>query len=163
MLQAVAPEYPPLAASARASGTVIIEARVDARGSVASVHTVEGLRLLGAAAEDSARRWVFAPANGQAGFRVARLTFTFRLMPDDAAPSDLAPIFRPLYQVEVRRATPKVVDNPDTDPPMSRRSSRSRKKRREQESKGGARPDSAVVGNVTHTAPMRKPGWPPAP
>jgi len=126
VMQAVAPVYPPIAASAGASGTAIIEARVDSHGTVTSVRTVEGLKLLGRAAEDSARRWVFAPMDGPTS---VRLTFSFKLMPDGAAPEDLVPVFKPPYRVEVRRAKPKVVDNRNIDPPMSRQSPRPRKKK----------------------------------
>lgn len=129
VVQAVAPVYPHIAAVAGASGTVIIEAQVDARGVVTSVRTVEGLKLLGKAAENSARRWVFAPTDEQTSVRVVRLTFTFKLMPDDAAPEELLPIFMPPYHVEVRRTAPKVVDNPNIDPPLSRQPPRPRKKR----------------------------------
>ncbi len=126
-MQAVAPMYPPIAASAGASGTVIIEAAVGPRGNVTSVRLVDGLPLLGKAAEESARRWVFAP-NVQTVTKHVRLTFTFRLMPADTAPQESVAVFVPPYHVEVRRVAPKVVDNPNIDPPVSR--PRVRKRRR---------------------------------
>jgi TonB family protein len=129
VVQAVAPVYPPIAASAGASGKVVIEAQVDSRGIVTSVRTLEGLKLLGKAAEDSARRWVFAPTSEHASIRVVCLTFTFKLMPDDVAPDELLPIFMPPYHVEVRRTVPRVVDNPNIDPPINRQPPRPRKKR----------------------------------
>lgn len=128
VVRAVAPVYPHIAAVAGASGTVIVEAHVDARGVVMSVRTVQGLRLLGAAAENSARLWVFTPASGQSGVRVVRLTFTFKLMPSDAAPEELSQVFMLPYHVEVRRAAPRVIDNPNIDPPISRSPSRPRKR-----------------------------------
>lgn len=129
VLRAVAPVYPPIAATAGASGTVVIEVQADPRGNVTSARAVEGLKILGRAAEDSARRWVFAPVDGKTDIRVARLTFTFKLMPDDADPSELVPIFMPPYQVEVRRATPRVADNPNVDPLIFNQPSRPRKRK----------------------------------
>lgn len=108
--------YPTVAAAARASGSVIVEADVDSSGKVTSVRAVEGIRLLGAAAEKSARRWIFTPEDAKT--RTVRLTFTFKLMPDDAPADELLPIFMPPYQIEVRRALPKVIDSPNIDPPL---------------------------------------------
>ena len=91
-------------------------AEIDSSGKVTSVRTVEGIRLLGAAAEKSARRWIFNPEDIKT--RTVRLTFTFKLVQDDAPADELLPIFLPPYQIEVRRALPKVVDSPNVDPPL---------------------------------------------
>lgn len=109
--------YPNVAAAARASGSVVIEVKVDSSGKVISAHIVEGIPLLGVAAEKSARRWIFAPETKHME-RAVRLTFTFKLMPEDAPAEELLPIFMPPYHVEVRRALPKVVDSPNIDPPL---------------------------------------------
>lgn len=116
VVQAYSAIYPNVAAAARASGSVVVEAEVDSSGKVTSARTVEGIRLLGAAAEKSARRWMFTPEDAKT--RTVRLTFTFKLMPEDAPADELLPIFMPPYQIEVRRALPKVVDSPNVDPPL---------------------------------------------
>ncbi|MBK6722973.1 MAG: TonB family protein [Ignavibacteria bacterium] len=116
VVQAYSAIYPSVAAAARASGSVVVEAEIDSSGKVTSVRTVEGIRLLGAAAEKSARRWIFNPEDIKT--RTVRLTFTFKLVQDDAPADELLPIFLPPYQIEVRRALPKVVDSPNVDPPL---------------------------------------------
>lgn len=128
VVQAVAPSYPVNATVVRASGTVIVEVQVDARGAVTSTRIIESHKLLDKAAESGARRWVFAAADDEKGSRVARLSFTFKLMPSDASADDLLPVFMPPYQVEVRRAVPVVVDSPNIDPPLRKRAARTRKK-----------------------------------
>jgi TonB family protein len=117
VVQAYSATYPAVAAAARASGSVIVEAEIDSSGKVTLVRTVDGIRLLGAAAEKSARRWVFAPEDAKKN-RTVRLTFTFKLMPDDAPADELLPIFLPPYRIEVRQALPKVIDSPNVDPPL---------------------------------------------
>ncbi len=119
VVQAYSAIYPTVAVAARASGSVIVEAEVDSSGKVTSARTVEGIRLLGAAAEKSARRWIFTPEDAKT--RTVRLTFTFKLMPDDAPADELLPIFMPPHQIEVRRALPKVTDSPNIDPPLPRK------------------------------------------
>lgn len=116
VVQAYSAIYPNVAAAARASGSVVVEAKVDSSGKVTSTSIVEGIPLLGVAAEKSARRWVFTPEDAKT--RTVRLTFTFKLMSDDAPADELLPIFLPPYQIEVRRALPKVIDSPNVDPPL---------------------------------------------
>lgn len=116
VIQASSALYPDVAAAARASGNVVIEAKVDSRGTVTSVRTVEGIRLLGAAAEKSARRWIFTPEDVKT--RTVRLSFTFKLMPDDTPADELLPLFMPPCSIEVRRVLPKVIDSPNVDPPL---------------------------------------------
>lgn len=55
----VAPIYPEIAKRMRASGTVSIEATVDASGNVTDAKAVDGNRLLAPAAEDAVRKWKF--------------------------------------------------------------------------------------------------------
>lgn len=128
VLQAVAPIYPVVAASARVSRTMTVEVKINTEGKVTSTRIVEGNRLLDKAAENAARRWIFVAVNEES-VRSARLTFTFKLMPEDAPADELLPIFMPPYHIEVRRAMPKVIDNPNIDPPLSKQPLRpSRKK-----------------------------------
>ena len=117
VVQAYPAVYPNVAAAARASGSVVIEAKVDSSGKVTSTSIVEGIPLLAVAAGKSARRWMFAPEAKQME-RMVRLTFTFKLMPEDAPAEELLPIFMPPYQIEIRQALPKVIDSPNVDPPL---------------------------------------------
>src|SRR5205823_1212946 len=58
----VAPIYPPIAQSARVQGVVILEAVIDARGTVTSVSVLRSIPLLDPAAVDAVRQWKFTPA-----------------------------------------------------------------------------------------------------
>lgn len=57
----VAPEYPPLARTARVEGTVILEAVLDAEGTVREARVLRSVPLLDAAALDAVRQWRFTP------------------------------------------------------------------------------------------------------
>ena len=120
VLQAVAPIYPVVAASARVSATVTVEVQIDAEGKVTSSRVIEGHKLLDKAAENAARRWAFAAGKVDMA-RTARLTFTFTLMPEDTRADELSPVFIMPYRIEVRSTIPKMVDSPDIDPPLGRR------------------------------------------
>lgn len=117
VVQAYSAIYPDVAAAVRASGGVVVEVKIDSRGMVTSTRILEGIPLLGSAAEKSARRWVFAPEAKQKE-RTARLTFIFKIMPYDTPADELVTIFKPPYQIEVRRALPKLVDSPNVDTPF---------------------------------------------
>jgi TonB family protein len=60
----VAPIYPDIAKRMHVSGTVNIEATVDADGKVNSAKTLSGNPLLAPAAEDAVRKWRFEPGQG---------------------------------------------------------------------------------------------------
>jgi TonB family protein len=62
-----APEYPPIARSAHASGTVEVEVTIDETGRIIAAHAVSGHPLLQAAAVKAARQATFAPTrlNGE--------------------------------------------------------------------------------------------------
>jgi TonB family protein len=62
----VAPVYPELAKRMKITGTVKIEATVDAGGKVTDVKTMNGSHALASAAEDAVRKWRFAPGDGEA-------------------------------------------------------------------------------------------------
>jgi len=62
----VAPIYPDIARRMKISGSVKIEATVDAEGKVSETKTVSGNRILAPAAEDAVRKWKFAPGAGTA-------------------------------------------------------------------------------------------------
>lgn len=57
------PEYPPIAAQAKASGTVVVQVLVDETGNVISAHAMSGHPLLQAAAVAAARQAKFAPTS----------------------------------------------------------------------------------------------------
>lgn len=56
-----APEYPPIARGARASGTVTVQILVDEKGNVASAQAVSGHTLLHAPSVEAARKAKFEP------------------------------------------------------------------------------------------------------
>ena len=66
----VAPIYPEIAKRMRASGTVYIEATVDASGTVTDAKAVDGNRLLAPAAEDAVRKWKFESGAGVSKIKV---------------------------------------------------------------------------------------------
>lgn len=129
VVKAVAPFYPAMAATLRISGTVVVEVEIDLHGSATSVRIVDGPELLHKSAENAARRWLFVSADDQASIRTARLSFTFKLMPRDVSPDELLPIFLPPYSVEVRGREPDIITMVISDPPLSKRPSRLRKKK----------------------------------
>ena len=59
----VAPSYPELAKRMKITGTVRLEARVDADGKVTAVKTVSGSKALSQAAEDAVSKWKFVPGS----------------------------------------------------------------------------------------------------
>ena len=79
----VAPQYPPLARAAHVEGVVILEAVIDADGSVTSVKVLRSIPLLDEAAVSAVRGWRFTPArlNGQAVPVVMTVTLNFTLQP----------------------------------------------------------------------------------
>ena len=56
-----APEYPPIAAEAKAAGTVTVQVLIDEMGSVISAHAVSGHPLLQASSVAAARQARFSP------------------------------------------------------------------------------------------------------
>lgn len=59
----VAPVYPEIAKRMRVSGTVRLEADVDAQGKVTDVKELSGNHTLALAAKDAVLHWRFAPAS----------------------------------------------------------------------------------------------------
>ncbi len=60
----VAPVSPELAKRMKISGSVSVQATVDAEGKVTDAKATNGNRLLGGAAEDAVRKWKFVPGDG---------------------------------------------------------------------------------------------------
>jgi TonB family protein len=119
VLKATPALYPPIAALARESGTVVVEVKIKSDGAVAEATTIEGHKLFNAVAEKSAYNWAFNSVSEQSHFRVARLTFIFRLFPKPVSEETLLPVFMPPYSVEVRGKPPAYPYTKDVDPPMN--------------------------------------------
>jgi TonB family protein len=100
---------------------VRVEVQVNRRGEVTSVEILEGNRLLGKAAESAAEHWLFAASEDSSGVRTAKLTFEFKLVPDESPAADTLPVFMPPYKVEVKSKIPVVIDSPNIDPPLGRK------------------------------------------
>ena len=77
----VAPIYPALARMTHVDGVVILEAVIDARGTVEAVRVLRSIQLLDQAAVDAVRQWRFTPAllNGEAVPVVMTVTVKFTL------------------------------------------------------------------------------------
>jgi TonB family protein len=73
------PEYPAIAKSAHAAGTVVVQVIIDERGDVISARAVSGHRLLRQAAVDAAQQAKFTPTllSGQPVMVTGTLTYDF--------------------------------------------------------------------------------------
>ena len=100
VISAAAPIFPPLANAGRVSADVIVEVEINLSGDVTSVHA-DGHALLIKVCEAAARRWKFAPAEKNAGSRIARLTFTFRSLEKELPEDQITPVYYPAYRIEV--------------------------------------------------------------
>jgi TonB family protein len=80
-IRRVEPSYPPLAKTARVSGTVVVEVTVDEEGKVISARGLSGHPLLKPAAETAARGWEFTPTmlQGTPVKVIGTITFNFNL------------------------------------------------------------------------------------
>lgn len=61
LLQKTPPVYPPIAAAARVSGTVVLQAIISKQGTIESLRVVSGPALLQQAALDAVRTWQYKP------------------------------------------------------------------------------------------------------
>lgn len=102
VISAVAPVYPAIAKAARIEGDIYVDVEVDRNGKVTSADARSASRLLRKIVEDTARRWSFSPAPNGEKKRKARLTFTFRIMPEKTPVTETTSIFYPPYKIEVR-------------------------------------------------------------
>ena len=77
----VAPDYPPLARTARVEGTVILEAVLDIEGRVREARVLRSVPLLDAAALEAVQQWQFTPTllNGEPVPVVLSVTVVFSL------------------------------------------------------------------------------------
>jgi protein TonB len=77
----VMPFYPALARASGASGVVIIEATIDARGDVVAAKVLRSVPMLDQAAVDAVRQWKYTPArlNGETMAVLITVTVNFTL------------------------------------------------------------------------------------
>jgi len=77
----VMPSYPVLARASGASGVVILEATIDARGDVVAAKVLRSVPMLDQAAVDAVRQWKYTPArlNGEAVAVLITVTVNFTL------------------------------------------------------------------------------------
>lgn len=108
VIAAAAPTYPGIALAMPKGGDVTVEVSIGPAGRVNDTKVLTGAAPLRHPAVEAARLWRFAPAH--AGQRVT-LMFSFKVMPKDTSAEDLTPIFKPPYEVEVRRTMPEPVVN----------------------------------------------------
>lgn len=115
VLRAVAPVYPSVAVAAGATGKVVVEAKVNSVGTVIETRVVQGINLLGKAAEKSARQWIFSSAR-EGSTRNVRLSFSFVIMPREAPIEQTTAVFLPPFSIEIRARKPEVenVTNPNS-------------------------------------------------
>jgi periplasmic protein TonB len=81
LVRRVEPGYPPLAAAARVTASVVLEAEVDARGQVARVSVVHGHPLFDEAAVEAVRQWRYQPLllSGEPTAFILTVTVRFEL------------------------------------------------------------------------------------
>lgn len=73
------PNYPPLARSARITGVVRVEARVDPTGKVTQAKMIEGHQLLQKAAESAVTNWQFVAEPESERLRTVVITYDFQI------------------------------------------------------------------------------------
>jgi protein TonB len=61
LLQKTAPAYPPIAKSARVSGTVVLQATISKTGVIEGLHVVSGPDMLRSAATEAVKTWRYRP------------------------------------------------------------------------------------------------------
>jgi protein TonB len=61
LIQRTAPIYPPIAKTARVSGTVVIQATISKTGLIENTHVVSGPTMLRQSALDAVKTWRFRP------------------------------------------------------------------------------------------------------
>lgn len=130
---AVAPTFPPILVAAHINGKAVVEATINAKGEVTSSRVVDGhplIRQMTKLFDDTLRRWRFVPAAEGDEVRKASLTFVFTIVPERTPEAELATVFRPPYEVEVkhRPASETYRTLTNADPPNREvRQSRSKK------------------------------------
>ncbi len=101
VLFAVAPVYPDVAATLPEGGEAVIEVTINAHGSVITAKLVWGDPVLHDPSLKAAKRWVFDTSGEKE--RKAKLTFSYRVVSNEATLDEMTPVFLPPFHVEVRR------------------------------------------------------------
>jgi TonB family protein len=117
VLQARGPTYPAIALAAHVDGEVIVEVKINPNGLVTDTEIIDGHKLLRGAAEKAARRWLFASNKTNEKHRKIRLTFRFVFLADQASNEEEGLIFKPPYEIEIRRKS-HIITTPNLDPPI---------------------------------------------
>jgi TonB family protein len=99
VIAAAAPEFPPIARSAHATGDVVVEVTIASDGAVETSKSLSGHPLLQKAAETAAKKWKFALANDRS--RKVRLVFSFGYIDGNKSDPEYMITFMPPYKVEV--------------------------------------------------------------
>lgn len=116
VVKAVAPPFIPFIFGKTGSATVVVEVTVDLDGKVSESRIVEASLFRDKAFEETAKKWVFAPAvDGKKG-RKARLTFILRIVEKSTPWDEVTTIFTSPYQVEVRHEVFDPYTNSDPNP-----------------------------------------------
>jgi protein TonB len=61
LIQRTPPVYPPIAKTARVSGTVVLQATISKTGTIEDLHVISGPAMLRQAALDAVRTWRYRP------------------------------------------------------------------------------------------------------
>ena len=81
MVKKASPSYPPIAKMQKVQGDVTVQVLVDENGRVSTTKVLTGPNLLGNAAQDAAKQYLFVPASID-GIKVKcyyNIVFNFRL------------------------------------------------------------------------------------
>ena len=116
VVQAVAPPFIPFTFGKTGSATVVVEVTVDSEGKVIEARTVEFSLFRDKIFEETAKKWVFAPAADGKRERTVRITFVLRIMPKSTPWDELTTVFTTPYQVEVRHEVFDPPTNSDPNP-----------------------------------------------
>jgi TonB family protein len=126
VVEAVPPIYPHIAATKKFEGKVIVLVRINHEGVVVSATAIEGNKFLQTVAENAAKKWIFAVAtiNESSDLRIVQISFDFKIFPKKTSETELQPIFKPPYEIEVRGVPPELIFTPSIDhsPEVNRKS-----------------------------------------
>lgn len=89
LAEAVPPAYPPLAQHMNVQGSVVLQALINADGTVQSLRKLSGPEILASAAQQAVREWRFKPVyqNGAAVETRATITVNFTIKVADSSPN----------------------------------------------------------------------------
>jgi hypothetical protein len=102
VVSAVAPVYPKIFPPT-VDGSVMVEVVIDSKGNVLRARALNGPPLLHSPSMKAAKLWQFAPTSVGTGERKARLIFEYLIVPKGTSESELQPVYKPPYTIEVKR------------------------------------------------------------